>query len=88
MLGIAATLIINRIARDYGRSAWGFGFFYVLAVAVTDEHIQSFSGRTSSTADIILDFCGGLIGFFAGWITVLVYMAIKHRYNKRKRQRR
>lgn len=43
----------------------GFGFFYVLMVAVTDEFIQSFSDRTSSVKDVLIDFTGAMIGFLA-----------------------
>lgn len=87
-LGFVVMCFCTYAKKHYDKAICGFAFFYVLAIAVADEHIQSFSGRNSATGDIILDFCGGLIGFFLGWITVLVYTAIKHRYNKRKRQRR
>ena len=43
----------------------GFGYFYVLLVAVTDEFIQSFSDRTSSVKDVLIDFTGAFIGFVA-----------------------
>lgn len=41
----------------------GFGFFYVLLVAVTDEYIQSFFDRTSSVSDVLIDFAGAMLGF-------------------------
>ncbi len=34
----------------------------VLAVAVIDETIQSYTGRGDSVRDVVLDFCGGLAG--------------------------
>lgn len=36
--------------------------FCLLSVAVTDEYIQSFTGRTSCVEDILIDFVGGLTG--------------------------
>lgn len=44
-------------------SCVGYGLFYVLLVAVTDEFIQSFFNRTSSVRDIFIDFLGALLGF-------------------------
>ena len=45
------------------RHLYGYGFFYVLAVAVLDEFIQSFTGRTSQILDVLIDFAGALLGF-------------------------
>lgn len=36
--------------------------FGVLLCATLDEYLQSFVGRTSSVEDILIDFCGGIIG--------------------------
>lgn len=36
--------------------------FSGLSVATIDEFIQSFSGRTDSVSDVVLDFCGVLFG--------------------------
>ena len=36
--------------------------FSVLFVAVIDEYIQSFTGRTSSVKDVLIDFSGALTG--------------------------
>ena len=46
--------------------------FIVLMVAVVDEYVQSFVGRTSLVADVLLDFSGGL----AGMIVALIVAAI------------
>jgi len=56
----------------------GYEFFYVLAVAVVDEFIQSFTGRTSSVKDVLLDFTGALLGFCAVWL-------IHKRINKKRK---
>lgn len=82
-LGISVICLSLMIYGRYRKSIIGFSFFYVLAIAVLDEYIQSFSDRSSSTGDIILDFCGALIGFFFGWLIFKLYEKIKSRYKKK-----
>ena len=51
--------------RTFNVSLWNQGIyslFLVLLCAVLDEYFQSFVFRTSSVSDVVLDFCGGLIG--------------------------
>ena len=36
--------------------------FFLLAMGVLDEFFQSFSNRTSSVSDVILDFAGAMLG--------------------------
>lgn len=36
--------------------------FFLLGTAVTDEFIQSFTGRTSNVKDILIDFSGAVVG--------------------------
>ena len=79
ILGIAVMLLASFVCKGLGKSIYGTAFFYVLAVAVIDEHIQSFSDRTSATKDIILDFCGALIGFFIVYLTVVTVSFFKKR---------
>lgn len=57
---------------------YGYGLFYALAIAVTDEYIQSFSDRSSSTQDIVLDFCGVMLGFLIMIAIILIIGFIKH----------
>ena len=42
--------------------------FVCLAVAVSDEFLQSFTGRGSSVRDVVLDFSGALLGFCTVWL--------------------
>ncbi len=78
-LGAVVLCLAKEISNTYGVNTLGFACFYVLAIAVADEHIQSFSDRTSSTYDIILDFIGALIGFLAVWLVMKVYGVIKRK---------
>ncbi len=74
VLGSCVMGLTLHLRKSYQRSFYGFSFFYVLCVAVMDEHIQKFSfGRTSSTSDVLLDFLGSMIGFF---IVFLIYIII------------
>ncbi len=59
-------------------SLLGYNFFCVLSVAVCDEFIQSFTGRTSSVRDVLIDFCGAVVGIAA----VLIINNIR---NKKRR---
>lgn len=64
----------------------GFGFFYVLLVAVTDEYIQSFSDRTSSVSDVLIDFAGAMLGFCGCILLNSLIKAINQRLlNKEKK---
>lgn len=76
-LGVAVMLLTKEISVDFEKKCYGTALFYVLAVAVADEHIQRFSDRTSSTGDIILDFCGAVVGFLAAWLVMKLYAAIR-----------
>ena len=64
--------VFNLIIACKKKSCMGYGLFYVLMVAVSDEYIQSFSDRTSSVKDVLIDFTGAIIGFlvciFALWL--------------------
>ena len=55
----------------------GYGLFYVLAVAVTDEYIQSFLDRTSSVKDVLIDFTGAVIGIAVYSSVVLIFSRCK-----------
>ena len=58
------------------------GLFYILAVGVTDEYIQLFSGRTSGVKDVVIDFIGGLFGIALVLSVYLIYKFIKFQKNK------
>ena len=72
VLGVSVTCLLCYIAHFYSLKLYGFGAFFVLLVAVFDEHIQSFSDRDSSTSDILLDFWGSIIGFILVFCVIFV----------------
>lgn len=52
----------------------------LLLSALSDEFIQSFTSRTSSVRDVLLDFCGALCGI---GLAVLIDRLIKRKNNKK-----
>ena len=82
-LGASVITTQIRAHTEWYKSKMGFSLFYVLFVAVIDEHIQSFSDRTSSTGDIFLDFFGALIGFAFVIAIHFIYGKIKKRKERR-----
>ena len=70
---------------DYRRSKFnflGFELFYVLSIAVLDEHIQSLSDRSSLTGDILLDFAGALTGIV---LIHFIFYIIKRKKSKNRK---
>jgi len=62
-LGIAVAFLHRKYTQyTLHKSFYGFAVFYGLAAAVTDEFIQSFSDRSDSVRDVLIDFSGYLIG--------------------------
>ncbi|MBO5248659.1 MAG: VanZ family protein [Clostridia bacterium] len=67
-LGAAVMGLVLEARRQFQKKPLGTAFFYVLFIAVIDEHIQRFSnGRTSSTSDILLDFFSAAFAFVVVW---------------------
>ena len=64
-------LLARRVFSPY---LWA-DLFAVLMVAVLDEFLQSFVGRTSLVGDVLLDFSGALVGI----ALVLVVTAVAGR---------
>lgn len=68
LLGVSLWLLMQSIKDRCGRFYGGMMLFAALSVAVTDEFIQSFTGRTSSVTDVLIDFSGALTAFLLLWI--------------------
>jgi VanZ family protein len=54
--------------------------FFSLLVAVTDEYIQTFTGRTSTVKDVLIDFIGSIAGII---IVSLIFAVVKSAKRKR-----
>ena len=84
MLGFSVMLFVKCVEVNCGKKLYASAFFYVLLIAVLDEHIQSFSDRTSSTGDILLDFFGTLIGFTI--VLSLFFIFVKRKNMKKLKE--
>ena len=75
-LGFVVMSLSATLARCKGNRRLYIGgvMCYTLFIAVIDEHIQSFSDRSSSTFDILLDFSGGMFGIFLSFILFYVLL--------------
>ena len=82
LLGVLYTLI--KIKLD-GKSVSSLLFFPIsctLFTAVTDEFIQSFTGRGSSVRDVMLDFSGALTGILLS----VILTAVMEKCNRKSRK--
>ena len=61
-LGFSFSALALFAGAYWKRNIFPYGFFYLLAVAVADEFIQSFTGRTSAVSDVLIDFTGAMLG--------------------------
>ena len=62
VLAFTATFAAKQMRMFCGRPFVAHTVLYVLVVAVTDEFIQGFVGRTSAVSDVLIDFGGALVG--------------------------
>ena len=61
-LGFFVCLLVHVQRWVEKKCLYGYAAFGLLFAAVTDEFIQIFSGRGSSVSDVLIDFCGAVIG--------------------------
>lgn len=52
----------------------------MLSIAVSDEFLQSFTGRGSAVADVVLDFAGALFGLLL--VSLFGYLSYKRHRNE------
>lgn len=77
---MALTVIITR--RLFGVLTF-MPLFVSLLTGVTDEYLQSFTTRTSTVSDIIIDFCGSISGMIFAAVIFTAIMHIKRKLIKR-----
>ena len=73
--------------RTHGQYHIALCLFLLLAVAVIDEYIQSFTGRISSVKDILIDFGGGVTGLGLVSLAVLFHRLWRNRRMPEKKYR-
>ena len=79
VLGAVIAFLLYYVKLVHNKRFYGVGAFYALAVAVSDEYIQTFSDRSGSVEDILLDFCGALIGVVLAMVVPAIITFIKKR---------
>ena len=79
VLGVCFAGLCMVVKFYYGKDWMPYSFFSVLLVAVMDEYIQSFTGRTSSVSDVWIDLAGALCGIFAAIVLRRVYVSAKEK---------
>ena len=82
LLGAVVAWTLTQLRKKWGGAVYGFGLFYLLAVGVLDEYVQSFSGRSSLLSDVLLDFVGGMLGL--GLVAGVCILALFCKRIKRK----
>ena len=80
MLGVSTALLAMHVSAAYVRCSVVAPLFLVLLSAVTDEFIQSFTGRTSAVSDVLIDFGGAAVGI------LLAYGAVGLLMKRRKKK--
>ena len=73
-LGASVWMISWSAQKLCGKLHVALVFLVSLAVAVTDEFIQSFTGRGSAVPDVVLDFAGSVFGIL---VTAAIVYLIK-----------
>ena len=72
LLGALTFLLVRALTEFSGVKLLSCGLFGTLAVAVIDEYIQTFTGRTSLVSDVLIDFSGALLGMLAAFLCYIV----------------
>lgn len=82
LLGLALCLFFSRF--NINRyNVIIYALFLVLFTAVIDETIQiKIPNRTSSTIDVLIDFCGGIISCMIFYIFERIFLKFKNKQNK------
>lgn len=80
-LGVVSVVLKNFYKKTGKPFSIWLPMFFVLLVGVVDEWLQVFSDRSSSVLDVLLDFCGALMGM----AVAVVFLKLLHRYKNRRK---
>lgn len=73
LLGASLIWLGENIKKRFGKACPGVMLFLALLVAVADEFIQRFTGRTSSVTDVLIDFSGALTAMLFLWFMLYLF---------------
>ena len=74
VLGVGCTAVVVCLSRKVISPYLWADLFALLAIAVFDEYIQAFFGRTSRAADVVIDFSGALVGVVGTLIVAAIVL--------------
>ena len=73
LLSALLTGLLRLLCGTWRTHAMGYVLFFSLLIGVLDEFLQSFTGRGTSVRDVMLDFCGALIGIGCAIVLIELY---------------
>jgi len=88
LLGVFGGSLVLIMRRRLQKSFWAHALFFALLVAVCDEFIQNFTGRSSEVSDVLIDFSGALLGFAAVLLTWGISRMVIRRRGKEKPEKK
>ncbi|MCQ2773012.1 MAG: VanZ family protein [Bacilli bacterium] len=77
VLGLSLRMMFIFVSRLTKKNFYILPFFICLLSAVTDEFIQSFTGRTSAILDVLIDFSGSALAILLVMMGMLIVHLIK-----------
>ena len=83
-LGCAAMGLTIFCKRHFNKNIILFSCIGIVLIAITDEVVQSFSNRTASGLDVLLDLCGAFLGFGLILAATSIYKILKNSAKNRK----
>ena len=76
-LGISLAIVFLCVYIKTSKLFVSLPLFLMLSVAVTDEFIQSFNGRTSCLKDVLIDFSGSISGILMVFMIAMICRKMK-----------
>ncbi len=76
VLGVGLGILAEYLRKRHNRKFVAMPLFVALAVAVTDEFIQSFAGRSSMISDVLIDFGGAVAGMIFAFLAFCLISVI------------
>jgi VanZ family protein len=80
VLSVCANALAEQVKTSVGRPFIAHAVLYGLLIAVTDEFLQGFVGRTSAVTDVLIDFSGCLFGA----LLVACFVCIRQQWQAKK----
>ena len=83
-LGISLAIVFLCVYIKNSKLFVSLPLFLVLSVAVIDEFIQNFNGRTSCLKDVLIDFSGSISGILIVFTIAIICRRMKIKQSKIK----